>query len=99
MRPMDCSDVLNALSDRTRIRLVKKLIGGDLAVNDLADALDLSQYNVSKHLRVLRHAGIVRARSVGTQREYSIAPKLRRRLASQRNTLDFGCCTFRFDRL
>ena len=99
MRRTDCTDVLKALADQTRVRLVKKLLAAESGVNDLADALHLSQYNVSKHLRVLKHAGIVQVRSHGTRREYSIAPKLRERLKADKVMLDFGCCSFRFDRL
>ncbi len=99
MRRTDCSEILKALSDRSRMRLVKTLLARDFGVNDLATALELSQYNVSKHLRVLKHAGIVQVRSVGTRREYGIAPKFRDQIDAGGKTLDFGCCTFRFDRL
>ncbi len=99
MRRTDCTEILKALADRTRIRLVKTLLAGDSGVNDLANTLGVSQYNVSKHLRVLKHAGIVDLRSVGTRREYHIAPKFREEMKADGKTLDFGCCTFDFDRL
>ena len=54
----DCSDVLKALADRTRQRIVKALLAADLGVNELTDRLGLTQYNTSKHLRVLKEAGI-----------------------------------------
>src|SRR5687768_4388855 len=54
----DCSDILKALSDRTRQRIIKALLGADLNVNELTEKLGLSQYNTSKHLRVLKQAGI-----------------------------------------
>ncbi len=99
MSQTDYTDILKALADRSRMRLVKRLVSGDAIVNDLAAALDLSQYNVSKHLRVLRHAGIVDVRSDGTRREYFIAPAVRHRLDKKGTSLDFGCCTFHLDRL
>ena len=68
-------------------------------VHEITDHLDLSQYNTSKHLRVLKHAGIVDVRALGQRREYFIAKTFRRRLARAGPTLDFGCCTFRFDKL
>jgi DNA-binding transcriptional ArsR family regulator len=95
----DCSDILKALADRTRQRLVKTLLAGDLSVNELTDRLDLSQYNTSKHLRVLKEAGIVDVRADGQRREYFIATTFRRRIEEQGMVLDFGCCTFRMDRL
>ena len=95
----DWVSILKALGDGTRLRLVKTLLARDLTVNQLAEELGVSQYNVSKHLRVLRDAGILDLRSLGTQREHFVAPSFRRRLARHGNTLDLGCCVFRFDQL
>ncbi|MGI8889709.1 MAG: ArsR/SmtB family transcription factor [Chthoniobacterales bacterium] len=99
MRRTDCSDILKALSDPSRVRLVNALVARELSVNDLAAKLDISQYNVSKHLRVLRHAGIVTVRAEGTRRRYAIAPKLDVRVDENGKILDFGCCSFDFNRL
>ena len=95
----DCTEILKALSDRSRQRIVKTLLAADGGVNELSEQLDLSQYNTSKHLRVLKAAGIVEVRAIGQRREYSIAPTLLRRLQREGPVLDFGCCTFRFDQL
>lgn len=99
MPESDCSDVLKALADRTRQRIVKALLATDLSVNELTDQLDLSQYNTSKHLKVLKSAGIVESRAIGQRREYHIATTFRRRIEREGVTLDFGCCTFRMDKL
>lgn len=99
VKKTDCIDILKALADRTRMRLVKNLLGDRASVNELADELGISQYNISKHLRVLKQAGIVDSEAVGARREYSIADQFRERLAREGNTLDFGCCTFRMDQL
>ncbi len=99
MPTADCTSILKALSDRTRLRLVKRLLAEDCCVNDLSDELGLSQYNASKHLRVLKHAGIVDVRAVAQRREYFIAKPFRKRLQKQGMSLDFGCCTFRMDDL
>ncbi len=95
----DCTDVLKALADRTRQRIVKALLTADLNVNELTGRLNLSQYNTSKHLRVLKEVGIVEVRPLGKQREYFIATTFRRRIEREGVTLDFGCCTFRMDQL
>lgn len=95
----DCTGILKALSDRTRMRIVKVLLAEDFGVNELTERLALSQYNTSKHLRVLKSAGIVDVRALGQRREYFIATTFRRRLEREGTTLDFGCCTFRFDQL
>jgi len=98
--PVDnCTDILKALADRTRQRIVKALLGAELNVNQLSEKLGLSQYNTSKHLRILKQAGIVNVRAIGQQREYSITPTFRRRIARKGVTLDFGCCTFRMNQL
>jgi len=99
MNPEEYSEILKALADRTRQRLVKTLISGEFSVNELAERLDISQFNASKHLRVLRQAGIVGVRAKGQRREYFIAEAFRDRLNREGMTLDFGCCTFRMDRL
>ena len=95
----DCTSILKALADRTRMRLVKVLLAKERSVNDLSEALDLSQYNVSKHLRVLKHAGIVDMRAVAQRREYFIAKPFRKRLQKKGPVLDFGCCSFDFSKL
>ena len=99
MAASDCTDILKALSDRTRQRIVKVLMAQDRSVNDLTEMLQLSQYNTSKHLRVLKQAGIVDVRAVAQRREYFIAPEFRHRIEREGMLLDFGCCSFRMDQL
>jgi DNA-binding transcriptional ArsR family regulator len=67
-------------------------------VSSLTRELGVSQYNVSKHLRVLRQAGIVAAKKKGTTVWCSIVPEFRQRLRGGGMSLDLGCCVFRFDR-
>ena len=99
MPKTDCTDILKALSDRSRMRIVKALLAKEHGVNDLAEALGISQYNVSKHLRILREAGIVDVEPDGTRREYCIVETFRERMKKEGPVLDFGCCSFRFDQL
>lgn len=99
MPEFDCLDALKALSDRTRMRIVKVLLAGPLSVNEIVEAVGASQYNVSKHLRVLRQAGIAEVQAEGTRRNYAIAASFRRKLAREGNVLDLGCCRFDFDKL
>lgn len=99
MTKSDCLDILKALADRTRQRIVKILLAGDLGVNELAECVGQSQCNTSKHLKVLRDAGIVDSRAIGQKREYFIATTFRRRIELDGPVLDFGCCAFRMDRL
>ena len=70
----ELSEVFKALSDPTRLRLVK-LLGdhqGALCVNSLAGRLDVTQSAVSQHLRVLRQARLVRGERRGSSVHYSL---------------------------
>ncbi len=68
------AETFKALSDPTRLRLVKLLgeSGGVLCVNALAHTLGVTQSAVSQHLRVLRHAGLVRGERRGYFVHYSL---------------------------
>lgn len=90
--------ILKALADKSRLRIVRTLLEQALTVNDLSERLAISQYNVSKHLRILREAGLVSATKMANRREYAISSQYRNG-SSARQQLDLGCCTFRFDLL
>lgn len=53
-------DLLTALSEPTRLRIINCLAAAPLFVSDLQSLLDVPQPTVSRHLRVLRDAGLVR---------------------------------------
>ena len=59
------TDFLLAVAEPTRLRLVNCLAAAPLFVSDLQSILELPQPTVSRHLTVLRHAGIVRDTPVG----------------------------------
>ncbi|OQX19398.1 MAG: transcriptional regulator [Desulfobulbaceae bacterium A2] len=58
--------VMRALSDPGRVKIVKLLGRGELCVCELTALLGLAQPTVSKHLRVLEEAGLVRYRKEGS---------------------------------
>ena len=66
-------DMFKALSDETRLRIIILLSEKELCVCQIEAALVLSQAKVSRHLTVLRHAGLVHARRNGLWIYYSIA--------------------------
>ena len=66
--------VFGALSDETRIKIIKLLSEDEKHVDDLARRLETPQSTVSHHLRVLKEAGLVRADKRGRSIFYSIAP-------------------------
>jgi DNA-binding transcriptional ArsR family regulator len=98
MKSNDCLPALKALADPTRLRLVDILLTKPHTVNDLAEALKTPQYNISKHLRILREAGLVEGEVDGQHREYTVPQSLREKLRDGGKALELGCCTFRFDR-
>ncbi len=63
------------LADRSRRRILDLLRESERAVGDLVAATGLSQPGVSKHLRVLRAAGLVEVRSDGQRRLYRLRPE------------------------
>ena len=75
-------EIFKALSDPTRLRLVKLLNdcppgvckGGPLCVNALAHQLGVTQSAVSQHLHILRQAGLVRGARHGAFMHYSLDP-------------------------
>lgn len=61
------------LGERMRVRILDRLREGEAGVNELAEALDTSQQNVSKHLALLAEAGVLARRRDGNHVYYSIA--------------------------
>ena len=96
-KKIDCTPVLKALSDQTRWRIVRALLEQSLTVNELTARVDATQYNVSKHLRILRAAGLVTTRREGKAVRCTVDPAVRRKLTQDKTQLDLGCCTFQFD--
>jgi DNA-binding transcriptional ArsR family regulator len=66
-------NLLKALADETRLQLVLHLLEQEWSVSGLVSRLSLPQSTVSRHLGVLRHAGIVATRRDGTSVYYRLA--------------------------
>ena len=66
------STVFHALSDPIRLEIVTYLRDGEKCVCEIVPHLNLIQPLVSRHLKILKDAGIVRCRKDGTKRMYSI---------------------------
>jgi DNA-binding transcriptional ArsR family regulator len=64
-----------ALSEPNRFRIVELLRNGPRAVNDIGERLSLNQPQVSKHLRVLKAAGLVEVQARAQQRVYELRPQ------------------------
>ncbi|MCZ6616701.1 MAG: metalloregulator ArsR/SmtB family transcription factor [Gammaproteobacteria bacterium] len=62
------------LAEPTRRLLLDSLLEGAQSVNSLVDRIGMSQPVVSKHLRILRDAGLVLVKPDGQRRLYSVSP-------------------------
>lgn len=69
------SSAFAVLAEPNRRRILDLLREGERPVGELVDALDVSQPAVSKHLRVLREAGVVEARVDAQRRLYRVRPE------------------------
>jgi DNA-binding transcriptional ArsR family regulator len=67
--------VLHALSDRSRRTMLEALSEADATVGELAALLPIARPGVSRHLRVLREAGLVDVRRAAQRRVYSMRPE------------------------
>ena len=66
--------MFRAVSDKTRLRILHLLRGGEVCVCHVVDVLGLPQPTVSRHLAYLRRARLVSARKEGLWVHYSLAP-------------------------
>ena len=68
-------DIFKALADETRLRIVQLLLHGGqpLCVCEIVDTLRLPQYQISRHLTVLKNAGLVTVKRKGTWAYHRLA--------------------------
>jgi ArsR family transcriptional regulator len=66
--------IFRALSDRTRLRILNLLQGGELCVCHIVTVLNVPQPTASRHLAYLRKTGLVVARKEGLWSYYRLAP-------------------------
>lgn len=66
------TDTFNVIAEPTRRRILDQLRVTDRTVGELVEAITVSQPTISKHLRVLRDAGLVSCRTAAQHRIYRI---------------------------
>ncbi|MBG6216192.1 ArsR family transcriptional regulator [Arthrobacter sp. CAN_A6] len=69
---MIMDDVFAVIAEGTRREILARLRAGDKSVGQLVEELDVSQPTISKHLKVLREAGLVSMRAQGQKRYYAL---------------------------
>ena len=66
------AELFKALGDETRLRIVNLLVRGELCVCEIMKVLDIGQSKASRHLAILRNAGLVQDRREGVWMYYSL---------------------------
>lgn len=73
----DLVNVLKALADETRLRIMGVLVREPLSVNEVREILGLKQSRVSRHLKILERAGVLESHRAGTRIYYTVHGGLR----------------------
>jgi DNA-binding transcriptional ArsR family regulator len=84
-----CAEKLRAVGDPERLRIIQALRGRPKNVTQLAEELRQEIPNVSHHLAVLRHCGMVLRTKRGRFIEYRLHPDV---LSKPSDRIDLGCC-------
>lgn len=89
---MNLDTTFSALADPTRRAILSRLALGEVTVMDLARPFEMSQPAVSRHLRILEHAGLIERRIDGAKRPCRLSPtaltEIDRWLRQLRETLE-----------
>lgn len=72
---MPTATTIELIAEPSRRRILDELLEGEQPVNSLVDRLGIAQPVVSKHLRILRDAGLVAVRPEGQRRLYRVQPQ------------------------
>ena len=81
-------DAFQAIADPTRRSMLGRLKAGAMTAGDIAEGFELSQPALSKHLRVLREAGLVSVADRGRFRVYALEPKALREIVDWVGTFE-----------
>jgi DNA-binding transcriptional ArsR family regulator len=87
-----CADLLQAIAEPNRIRIIECLWDGSKNVTELSKLLDVKIVNVSHHLGVLRSAGLVRQEKKGRFVVYSLHPDYFTTANGNATHLELGWC-------
>jgi DNA-binding transcriptional ArsR family regulator len=79
--------VFRALSDGTRRHIVRQLAGRPLPVHDIAASFDLTRPAISRHLKILKEAGLVEVIGVGRENLYYLKTSMLREVEDWLNSV------------
>ena len=69
----DLAELFKVFGDSTRIRILHELLGGEMCVQDIAAALNMTQSAISHQLKILKQSKLIKARRDGKMIYYSLA--------------------------
>lgn len=95
LEPERCALVLSALAAPERLRIVRLLADGALNVSQIIEQANIPALNVSHHLTVLKHAGLIDGKKEGRFVIYSLGEGVLKELVEagvSREALNLGCC-------
>ncbi|MDA0834857.1 MAG: metalloregulator ArsR/SmtB family transcription factor [Planctomycetota bacterium] len=87
-----CAEKLKALSEPVRVRIVDLLRDGEQTVSNIGESLNEEVVNISHHLGILYHAGLVEKNKQGRFVVYRLHPDVSAVSRGGKQHLDFGCC-------
>ncbi len=87
-----CAEKLKALGEPMRLRIVDLLRDGEKTVSEIAESLGEEVVNISHHLGILYHAGLVEKNKRGRFMVYRLHPDVSAVSQGGTQHLDFGCC-------
>ena len=87
-----CAELLQAIGEKNRIRIIECLWEGSKNVSELAKLLKIEIVNVSHHLGVLKSARLVQHEKKGRFVVYSLSPDYFNGDGSKNGTLNLGWC-------
>ncbi len=94
VRKLSCASMLKALSDETRLDIVRLLMDEPRHVGALNEHIKIEQSLLSHHLRLLRESGLVSAKRDGKAVLYRISDEAEMRRSGK--VLNLGCCKIDF---
>jgi DNA-binding transcriptional ArsR family regulator len=95
LQPQRCAQLLSALAAPERLKIVRFLADGPRCVSDIADMLRVPAVNVSHHLGVLKHSGLIRGKKAGRFVHYGLTPGVLEDAVEAgvpKEALNLGCC-------
>ncbi len=87
LQPDHCAEMLKALAEPLRLRIVDVLREKPRNVSEIAEALGVEVMIASHHLGILKNAGLVERQKQGRFAVYKLRPGV-----AARNQIDLGCC-------